>query len=700
MPEQNDISFFAKTNFRNQDRIFGIKEDDRRRHMYVIGKSGMGKTNLLENLAIQDIKHGKGIAFVDPHGDSAEKLIKAIPANRINDVVYFNPADQDFPIAFNVMEKVGAEYRHLIASGLIGVFKKLWADSWGPRLEYILRNAILALLEYPGSTLLGVTRILVDKDYREKVVAKITDPVVRSFWVDEFTKWNDRVLQEVISPIQNKVGAFLTTSLIRNIIGQTTSSFDIRDIMDNQKILILNLSKGRVGEDASALLGAMMITKIQLAAMERVDMLEEDRKDFYLYVDEFQNFATESFANILSEARKYRLDLILANQYVEQIDEKVASAIFGNAGTIISFRVGATDAEFLEKEFTPIFLAPDIINLPKYNIYLKLMIDGIAGDAFSATTLPPISLTETVGNEQKVIVNSRERYASSRQDVEDKIRRWSGMITEEERAELLKKKNISASMTARPSVASVPDRPGQTSAIGARAPIRPTPVASVPARVASVPDQTDSHAPSRQSASDTGSLAASPVSPAPSVGAAMPDSSVVASKEPASPSAESHIAPVSLPERRSVVPDDVSSETIAEPIEEERVTYPAICDSCDAEIRVPFKPDGSRPTFCRECFKSHQRATAQSKISVKPPVDRSDASAIESRQARPTPPPKRAYEKPIRSVESKSYVSHESPMSLSQASLVAPKAFGAARKRPDVDLGAVRDILRTKNAGK
>jgi len=424
----NEINFFAKTNFRNHERVFGIKTDDRRRHMYIIGKTGMGKTNLLENMAVQDIRNGKGVCYIDPHGDTAEKLIRAIPSNRINDVIYLNPADQNFPLAFNVMEAVNPEYRHLVASGLIGVFKKIWADSWGPRLEYILRNAILALLEYPGSTLLGVTRILVDKKYREKVVDNVTDPVVKQFWVDEFSKWNDRVLQEVISPIQNKVGQFLSSSLIRNIVGQTKSSFDIREIMDSQKILILNLSKGRIGEDNSALLGAMMITKIQLAAMGRVDIPEETRKDFYLYVDEFQNFATESFANILSEARKYRLDLVLANQYITQIDEKVRDAIFGNAGTIISFRVGATDAEFLEKEFAPVFMQNDVVNLPKYQIYLKLMIDGIAGDAFSATTLPPVYIEDTLENEKKVIAVSRERYASSKADVEDKISKWAGIM--------------------------------------------------------------------------------------------------------------------------------------------------------------------------------------------------------------------------------------------------------------------------------
>ncbi|NTV41347.1 MAG: type IV secretion system DNA-binding domain-containing protein, partial [Candidatus Moranbacteria bacterium] len=424
----SDIAFFAKTNFRNQERVFGIKTDDRRRHMYIIGKTGMGKTNLLENLVVQDIRNGHGVCYIDPHGDTAEKLLKAVPSHRINDVIYLNPADQNFPLAFNVMESVDPDYRHLVSSGLIGVFKKIWADSWGPRLEYILRNAILALLEYPGSTLLGVTRILVDKKYRERVIDKVTDPVIRQFWVDEFPKWSDKVIQEVVSPIQNKVGQFLSSSLIRNIVGQAKSSFDIREIMDSQKIMILNLSKGRIGEDNSALLGAMMITKIQLAAMGRVDIPEDTRNDFYLYVDEFQNFATESFANILSEARKYHLNLILANQYITQIDEKVRDAIFGNTGTIISFRVGAMDAEFLEKEFEPVFMQNDIVNLPKYHIYLKLMIDGIAGDAFSAKVLPPVYIEDTAENEEKIVAASRERYASSKAEVEDNISRWAGIM--------------------------------------------------------------------------------------------------------------------------------------------------------------------------------------------------------------------------------------------------------------------------------
>jgi len=419
-----DIALFAQTTYRNENRKFGIKRDDRRRHMYLIGKTGMGKSTIQENMIISDIRAGHGVAVVDPHGDLAEKVMEYIPNERINDVVYFNPADYDFPIAFNIVEQVEPHYRHLVASGLIGVFQKLWADSWGPRLEYILRNAILAILDYPGSTLLSVTRILSDKNFRKKVVDNIQNPVVKAFWVNEFASYNDKFASEAVSPIQNKVGQFLSTSLIRNIIGQTKSTIDIRKIMDEGKILILNLSKGRIGEDNSQLLGSMIVTKIQLAAMSRVDMPESERRDFYLYVDEFQNFATDSFANILSEARKYRLNLILAHQYVEQLPEKVASAVFGNVGTIVTFRVGAADAEFLEPEFMPTFTAEDILNLPKYETYLKLMIDGVASEPFSARGLPPLSNEEKTGNFEKVIAISRERYAKPREIVEEKIAKW------------------------------------------------------------------------------------------------------------------------------------------------------------------------------------------------------------------------------------------------------------------------------------
>ncbi|MBI2624527.1 type IV secretion system DNA-binding domain-containing protein [Candidatus Parcubacteria bacterium] len=428
---QSEITLFAETNFRNERRRFGIKTDDRRRHMYVIGKTGTGKTSMITNMVIADILSGKGVGVVDPHGEFAEEMLDFVPSSRVNDVVYLNPADLNHPIAFNVLEKVAPEHRHLVASGVIGVFKKLWADTWGPRLEYVLRNAILALLEYPGSTLLGIMRMLIDKEYRKKVVDKISDPIVRSFWVDEYSKYPDRFQAEAINPIQNKVGQFLTSPLIRNIVGQTKSAINMREVMDGQKILILNLSKGRVGEDNSQLLGALLITKLQLAAMSRVDIPEFERKDFYLYVDEFQNFATQSFTNILSEARKYRLALILAHQYVEQLPEEVAAAVFGNVGTLISFRVGATDAEFLEKEFEPDFTMNDLVNLKNRYIYLKLMIDGVASRAFSATTLDKYPHPET-SHRDKIVRISRERYATDRAEVEAKIAKWTGMLEDPE----------------------------------------------------------------------------------------------------------------------------------------------------------------------------------------------------------------------------------------------------------------------------
>ncbi|HCJ52636.1 MAG TPA: hypothetical protein DHV25_02855, partial [Candidatus Kerfeldbacteria bacterium] len=402
-----EITVFAKTNFRNQDRRFGIKIDDRRRHMYLIGKTGMGKTTVLENMIIADIRSGRGLAVVDPHGDLVEKVINFIPSYRINDVVYMNPGDLEYPIGFNVLESVDITQRHLVASGLMGVFTKIWEGVWSARMEYILNNCILALLEYPGSTMLGIARILVDKGFRRKVIEKITDPVVKSFWKDEYAAYNDKFRNEAIAPIQNKVGQFLSSALIRNIVGQPKSTIDLRNLMDTEKIVLLNLAKGRIGEASSSLLGAMMITRLQLAAMSRVDIPEEERKDFFLYVDEFQNFATESFAGILSEARKYRLDLILAHQYIEQLSEEVRAAVFGNVGTIMCFRVGAADAEFLAKEFFPTFAEEDLLNLTKYNVYMKLMIDGVASEPFSASTLPP--LAGLTNNRDKVIDVSRER---------------------------------------------------------------------------------------------------------------------------------------------------------------------------------------------------------------------------------------------------------------------------------------------------
>ncbi len=427
--ENEQITVFAKTNFRNKEVPFGIKTDDRRRHMYLIGKTGMGKTTLMENMVIQDIRNGHGVAFLDPHGDSVQRILNSVPNYRVNDVIYFNPADLDYPVAFNILESVDPKYKHLVASGLMGVFTKIWANLWSARMEYILNNTILALLDSPGNTLLGITRMYVDKKYRKKIVDNIRDPMVKAFWTDEFANYNEKYRTEAIAPIQNKVGQFLSSGIIRNIVGQPKSTIDLREIMDQRKILIMDLSKGKVGEDNSALLGAMIVTKLQLAAMSRTDIPEHERKDFYLYVDEFQNFATESFATILSEARKYRLNLIVGHQYISQLEQdkstKVRDAIFGNVGTMVLFRIGAADAEFLETEFEPIFTPNDLVNLPKYHIILKLMINGVASEPFSAVTMPP-SPEWVTENGDKVIKVSRERYANPRLDVEDKISRWMG----------------------------------------------------------------------------------------------------------------------------------------------------------------------------------------------------------------------------------------------------------------------------------
>jgi len=442
MSNNNEITVFAKTNFRNREVPFGIKTDDRRRHMYIIGKTGMGKTTLMENMAIQDIRNGHGVAFLDPHGDSVQRILNCVPSNRINDVVYFNPADLEYPVAFNILEAVDQKYKHLVASGLMGVFTKIWANLWSARMEYILNNTILALLDSPGNTLLGITRMYVDKKYRKRIVDNIKDPMVKAFWTDEFANYNEKYRTEAIAPIQNKVGQFLSSAIIRNIVGQPKSTIDLRDIMDNRKVLIMDLSKGRVGEDNSALLGAMIVTKLQLAAMSRTDIPEHERKDFYLYVDEFQNFATESFATILSEARKYRLNLIIGHQYIAQLEQdhntKVRDAIFGNVGTIVVFRIGAADAEFMETEFEPLFTPNDMVNLPKHNIILKLMINGVASDPFTASTLPP-NESWVSGNYEKIIKVSRERYSNPREEVEDKISRWMGAEYHQESAVMIGK---------------------------------------------------------------------------------------------------------------------------------------------------------------------------------------------------------------------------------------------------------------------
>lgn len=417
------ITFFAKTDARAQEVPFGIKAKDRQRHMYVVGKTGMGKSTLLENMAVQDIQNGEGLAFIDPHGSAAEVLLEYVPEHRVNDVIYFAPFDLDNPISFNVMEDVGEDKRHLVVSGLMSTFKKIWVDAWSARMEYILTNALLALIEYPDTTLLSVNRLFSDKHYRNQVVAYIKDPAVKAFWTEEFANYTDRFAAEALPAIQNKIGQFTGNPLIRNIIGQPHSSFDIRQIMDEKKILIMNLSKGLVGETNANLLGSMLTTRIYLAAMSRADLpvhVMKTMPNFYFYVDEFQSFANATFANILSEARKYHLNLIIAHQYIAQMEEEVRDAVFGNVGTTITFRVGPFDAELLEQVFTPRFMAADLVNLGFAQIYLTLMIDGIGSQPFSATTLPPIKPPH-VSCRDMVIAASRRNYTKPRAEVEQII---------------------------------------------------------------------------------------------------------------------------------------------------------------------------------------------------------------------------------------------------------------------------------------
>src|SRR2546425_1732159 len=387
----NRITALAETNFRNDHRRFGIKRADRLAHMYIIGKTGTGKSTLIANLAHQDLVHGEGFALLDPHGDLAEHVLRLVPEERWADLIYFNVPDTAHPVAFNPLESGQPALKPLVASGLISVFKKIWAESWGPRMEYILRNALLALLDLPASTLLDIPKLLDDPVFRRHVLVYVRNDQVRRFWLREYENYPARFRAEAISPIQNKIGEFLVNPILRNIVGQPKSAFDLRRVMDERKILLLNLAKGKIGEDTSSLLGAMLVTKIGLAALSRAELPEDERRDFYLYADEFPSFTTTSFAGILSEMRKYHVGLVLAHQYIEQLDEAVRGAVLGNVGTTIAFRVGLTDAELLEKEFHPEFAASDFVNLPNFNIYLKLMVDGTVTRPFSADTLPPVA---------------------------------------------------------------------------------------------------------------------------------------------------------------------------------------------------------------------------------------------------------------------------------------------------------------------
>lgn len=412
---QHEVSPIAITNFRGHNTIFGMPRSDRGRHMYIIGQTGVGKSGMLELLTISDIYSPYGFAVIDPHGDYALSVLKRIPEHRIDDVVYFNPADVNFPIAFNPMEVNDATLKTHTCSELIGVLKRMF-ESWGPRLEYILRYSLLALLDYPNSTMLDITRILTDKKFREEVLTYVEDPVVRNFWTVEFASWNDKFAAEAVAPVLNKVGAFTANPIVRNIIGQPKSSFNIRKIMDERKILIVNLSRGLIGEDNASLLGALLVTKIQMGAMSRADVPADQRIPFYLYVDEFQNFATDSFAVILSEARKYALNLTVANQYIAQMSMSVKDAVFGNVGSIVSFRTSADDSRVMLKYFEPKFEETDMVHMHNRHFVVSMTINGEKAQAFSATTmpLPP----QPPDFSAYIVAQSRQNYAVGRDKIE------------------------------------------------------------------------------------------------------------------------------------------------------------------------------------------------------------------------------------------------------------------------------------------
>jgi len=418
---KEELCPFGKTNYRNIREEFGIKRKDRARHMYFIGKSGVGKSKLLELLIKGDIEGGHGVCVIDPHGDLVENIIPFIPEDRVKDVIYFNAPDEKFPISFNPIEKVDKVYRQQVATGLIETFKKIFGANWTPRLEHVMRMTLLALLDAPKASIMSVLLLLTDRDYRQEVIKTIDDQVVKNFWTNEFAGWSEKFDSEAIMPILNKIGQFVSNSIIRNIVGQDENKIVMPDIMNNRKILLVKLPKGILGEENTALLGSMMVTKIYQSALARADIPEKDRVPFYLYVDEFQNFATDSFSNILSESRKYKLSLSIAHQYVSQLSDVIKKTVFGNVGTIVSFRLGPEDAALLEQEFEPKFKAADITNLGVQEIYLKMSIDDEVKDAFSARTL---TVPEPEHNLKDAIVKyTREHYCKDRNEAEGEIKK-------------------------------------------------------------------------------------------------------------------------------------------------------------------------------------------------------------------------------------------------------------------------------------
>ncbi len=420
-----EVNIFAETDYRGQRIEFGIKKRDRSKHAYILGKTGVGKSTVFKNMFISDVLSGYGACFIDPHGETVEDLLNYIPESRMDDVIYFDPTDTNHPIAFNLLELSDPAQRDLVADGVVEVFKKQFDFSWGPRLQYLLQNSIATALEAQGTTLLSVMRLLVDKNYRKFILKQVKDPILLKFWEEEYTQMaaNSRLVTEAVAPIQNKVGRFISSSVIRNIVGQVKSSINLREIMDNRKILLVNLAQGKLGEESSALLGGMLITRLQSTAMERVDVPIDQREDFFMYVDEFQNYATDSFAKILSEARKFRLNLIMTNQYIDQIPLTVRQAIFGNVGTLGSFVVSQSDAAILANEFAPIFSAEDLVSLEAHSMYIKLGIDGMTSKPFSAKSLDlryqPFNMRDAI------VAKSREKYGTDKQVIESKIKKWS-----------------------------------------------------------------------------------------------------------------------------------------------------------------------------------------------------------------------------------------------------------------------------------
>jgi len=405
---------------------FGLLPADRRQHVYCVGKSGTGKTTLLRNLILQDIEYGRGVGVIDPHGDLAEAILDQIPPWRTDDVVYFNPADLEFPIGLNLLQSVPTEHRHRVASGVVGAMKAIWKDSWGARLEYILYASVAALLDCQNASILGVQRMLIDRRYRYWVIKQIKDPIVKSFWLREYEHYSPQFMREAIAPIQNKVGQLLMSPPVRNVLGQVKRKVDPRFVMDNRRILIANLSKGLLGEDKANLLGSIIVTSFELAAMERADIPESERRDFFLYIDEFHNFATDSFATILSEARKYGLNLTLSHQYLDQLRPNVSNAVLGNAGTLVSFRVGGKDSKILAQEFGGDYTSSQFNSLGNFEVLLKALSQGQLGTPFTCRTLPALKIRS--GRRDAVIRRSREKYASHKRDVEGKIDRWMGGV--------------------------------------------------------------------------------------------------------------------------------------------------------------------------------------------------------------------------------------------------------------------------------